>query len=109
MKKIVLSFLAIPLLLPMPAAGQNSRSDKPSTTKSITISGRISDDGKSLIAKNGESWSVTNPDLLSGHFSQQVKVKCQTTSDHHILVVSVKSVPTQATYRVNLSDAAFRR
>jgi len=109
MKKLVLSFLAIPLLLPMPAAGQNSRSDKPSTTKSITISGRISDDGKSLIAKNGESWSATNPDLLAGHFSQQVKVRCQTTSDHHIRVVSVKSVPTQATYRVNLSDAAFRR
>jgi hypothetical protein len=106
MKKIVLCLLTVPLFLPLSASGQ---AQVAKTSKPITISGRISDDGKSLIAKNGESWSVTNPDVLAGHFSQQVKIKCKTTSDHHISVVSVKSVPTQATYRVNLSDAAFRR
>lgn len=108
MKKLVLSFLAVPLLLPVSAFGQNHSAGKSSVAKSLTISGRVNDDGKSLIAKNGESWSVTNPDVLAGHLKQQVKIKCQTTSDHHIRVVSVKAV-TPETYRVNLSDAAFRR
>ena len=110
MKKLALSFLAIPLLLPMPAAGQNNRSEKDRTAKSITISARVSEDGKSLIAKNGESWSVTNPGTLAGHESQRVKVKCQKVSaDHLIQVISVKTMATQINYRANPSDSAFRR
>ncbi len=109
MKKLVLSLLAIPLLLPMPAVGQNSNSGKSSTAKSIKISGRVSEDGKILIAKNGESWSVSNPGALAGHQNQQVKVKCQKASaDHLIQVLSVKTLATQK-YAVNLGDAAFRR
>jgi hypothetical protein len=110
MKKIVLSFLAIPLLLPMPAAGQSSRGDKPSTAKSIIISGRVSEDGKQFIAKNGEPWSITNPGALAGHESQQVKIKCQELSaDHRIQVLSVKTVATPTTYHANPNDSAFRR
>ncbi len=110
MKKLVLSFLAIPLLLPMPAAGQSSRSDKSNTAKSITISARVSEDGKSLIAKNGESWSVANPGALTGHESQQVKIKCQKVSaDHLIQVLSIKTLATQIKYTANPSDSAFRR
>jgi hypothetical protein len=110
MKKFVLSFLAVPLLLPIPAAGQNNSSSKPSTAKSINMSGRVSEDGKSLIKKNSETWSVTNPGALAGHESQQVKVKCQKTSaDHHIQVLSVKTMPMPTTYHVNPSDSAFRR
>jgi hypothetical protein len=109
MKKLVLSLLAIPLLLPVPAAAQNNHSGKSSTAKSITISGRVSEDGKLLIGKNSELWLVTNPEALAGHQSQQVKVKCQKVSaDQHIQVLSVKTVATQR-YAVNLGDAAFRR
>lgn len=109
MKKLVLSLLVIPLFLPIPAVGQNNNSGESSTAKSIKISGRVSEDGKILIAKNGELWSVTNPGALAGHESQQVKVKCQKVSaDNHIQVVSVKAVATQK-YAVNLGDAAFRR
>ncbi len=46
MKKLVLSFLAIPLLLPIAAVGQNNNNGKPSTAKSIKISGRVSEDGQ---------------------------------------------------------------
>ena len=110
MKKLVLSFLAIPLLLPMPAAGQNTSSGKSSAAKSITISARVSEDGKTLIAKNGESWSITNPGALAGHESQLVKVKCQKVSaDHLIEVLSVKTVATQVKFAANPSDSAFRR
>jgi hypothetical protein len=109
MKKLVLGFLGIPLLLPIPAVGQNNNSGKSSTARSIKISGRVSEDGKILIAKNGELWLIANPEALAGHQSQQVKVKCQKVSaDHRIQVLSVKTVATQR-YAVNLGDAAFRR
>ena len=108
MKKLVLSFLAIPLLLPILAAGQNNNSGK-RAAKSVTISGRVSEDGKSLTAKNGESWSVTNPDALAGHAKQQVKAKCESSADHSIRVLSVKILATPATYHFNPNDSAFRR
>lgn len=108
MKKLVLSILAVPLLLPVPAAGQN-QGGKPNAAKSITISGRVSQDGKSLIATNSESWSVTNPGTLAGHENQQVKVKCETSTDHSIRVLSVKIVATPTTYHFNPNDSAFRR
>lgn len=109
MKKLVLSILAVPLLLPVPAAGQNTNSGK-RAEKSVTISGRVSEDGRSLIAKNGESWSVTNPGALAAHENQQVKAKCQISSaNHDIRVLSLKIMATPATYHVNPSDSAFRR
>lgn len=108
MKKLVLSILAVPLLLPVPAAGQNP-GDKSSAAKSITISARVSEDGKSLVAKNGESWAVTNPGTLAGHEKQLVKAKCETSADHSIRVLSVKIVAVPATYHFNPSDSAFRR
>ena len=110
MKKFVLSVLAIALLLPLPAVGQSNGSGKSSPAKSITISGRVSEDGKSVIANNGEPWSVTNPGALAGHESQQVRVKCQKTSaDHLIQVLSVKTVATQIKFAANPGDSAFRR
>ncbi|HET7208389.1 MAG TPA: hypothetical protein VFI95_17565 [Terriglobales bacterium] len=110
MRKLALSFLVAPLLLPIPAAGQTNNGTRSSAPKSITVSGRISEDGKSLAAKNGESWSATNPEMLAGRVGQQVKVKCQRTSaDHFIRVLSVKVVATPTTYHLNLGDSAFRR
>lgn len=110
MKKLVLFLLAAPFVLPVPAAGQDHNTSKPNTTKPITISGRVSQDGKSPVAKNGESWSITNPDALAEHLSQLVKVKCQISSaTHDIRVLSVRIVAKPTIYHVNPGDAAFRR
>lgn len=110
MKKLVLSFLLIPLLLPGTAVGQSKSRDKATPLKASTVSGKVSEDGKSLTGKNGEPWLVANPGALAGHKGQQVKVKCQISSgSHDIRVLSVKTVTAQTRYAVNLGDAAFRR
>ena len=110
MKKLVLSFLLVPLLVPGTAFGQSNGQGKSVARKPSTISGKVSQDGKSLIGKKGEPWLVENPGALAGHEGQQVKVKCQISSgSHDIRVVSVKKVATQTKYAVNLGDAAFRR
>jgi len=110
MKRSVLSLFVVALLLPGTAAGQSDSQSKSATPKASTISGKVSQDGKSLIGKNGEPWLVANPATLSGHEGQQVKVECQLSSaDHNIRVLSVETVATQTKYAVNLGDAAFRR
>jgi hypothetical protein len=110
MKRLVLSLLVVALLLPGTAAGQSNSQSKSATPKASTISGKVSQDGKSLIGKNGEPWLVENSGALAGHEGQQVKVKCQLSSGgHDIHVLSVKTVATQTKYAVNLGDAAFRR
>jgi hypothetical protein len=110
MKKLVLFFLLVPLLLPATAFGQNNGEGKSEKAKAATISGKVSEDGKGLIGKNGKPWLVVNPATLAGHEGQLVKVKCQLSSGgHDIHVLSVKTVATQTKYAVNLGDAAFRR
>jgi hypothetical protein len=110
MKNLVLSLLVVALLLPGAAAGQSNSQSKSATPKASTISGKVSQDGKSLIGKNDELWSVANPATLAGHEGQQVRVKCQISSGgHHIRVLSVKTEATQTKYAVNLGDSAFRR
>jgi hypothetical protein len=110
MKKLVLSFLVVPLLLAGTAVGQSNSEGKRRTPKASTIVGKVSQDGKILIGKNGESWFVANPGALASHEDQQVKVKCQiSSSSHDVRVLSVKMVTTQTKYAVNLGDAAFRR
>jgi hypothetical protein len=110
MKRLVLSFLVVPLLLAGTASGQNNGQGKTAKPKAATISGKVSEDGKGLTGKNGEPWLVVNPATLAGHEGQLVKVKCQLSSGgHDIHVLSVKTVATQTKYAVNLGDAAFRR
>lgn len=110
MKKLILSLLALPLLFPVSAFGQDQYAAKSNTSKAITISGRVSADGKNLIATNGESWSVANPDALAGHENQQVKVKCQISSaTRDIRVISLRTVATPVAYHANPGDSAFRR
>lgn len=108
MKKLALVLLALPLIVPTPAAGQNTNNANRGA-KSVTISGRVSEGGRSIIAKNGESWSVTNPDALTAHGNQQVKAKCETSADHSIRVLSVKIVATPPRHHFNPNDSAFRR
>jgi hypothetical protein len=110
MKRLFLSLLVVPFLLAAAAAGQNPGEGQTNTTKALTLSGRVSEDGRNVIAKNGQTWLVTNPGTLSGHEGQDVKVRCRVSSDrHNILVLSLKPVAVQTRYAVNLGDSAFRR
>ena len=110
MKRLVLSLLVVPLLLPGTANGQSNGQGKSAKLKASTISGKVSLDGKSLIGQSGEPWLVANPATLTGHEGQQVKVKCQLSSGgRNIHVLSVQTEATPAKYAVNLGDAAFRR
>lgn len=109
MKRPIFTFLLIPLALCCCASGQQNGTVK-SASKASSISGKVSGDGRNLIERNGQPWSVTNPEALVGNQDRQVKVKCRISpGSHDIFILSVKTATPQATYAVNLGDSAFRR
>lgn len=110
MRKFALSLLAVSFLLRGTAAGQNLPASKSHHEKAVSLAGRVSEDGKNLIAQSGEPWLVMNPGTLAGRDGQRVKVKCRISSGtREIHVLSVKTMPTPIKYAANPSDSAFRR
>jgi hypothetical protein len=73
-------------------AGQQTSTTEKASTKAVTLSGKVSDDGKSFVSdKDNKSWTVSNPEALKGHEGHEVKVKAhEDASKNEIHVVSVK-------------------
>ena len=61
------------------------------TAKAVTLSGKISDDGKTFVsAKDNKSWTISNPDAVKGHEGHEVKVKAhEDAAKNEIHVVSL--------------------
>ena len=56
MKKLIFLSLAAAMLFSAVAAAQNNTQALSTSTKSLTIFGKVSDDGKSLLAENSNTW-----------------------------------------------------
>ena len=101
MKKLALILLALVLLASLSAfaqdpgtqggMGQQASAEKAST-KAVTLSGKVSDDGKSFVSgKDNKSWTVSNPEALKGHEGHEVTIKAhEDAAKNEIHVVSVK-------------------
>jgi hypothetical protein len=115
MKKLIFVPIAVALLLCANAAAQqNSRSGeiRPQNTetattgkRAVTLSGRISNDGKTLVSEDQDQWVVSNPGALAAEKGHAVTVKCQLSPDQtsiHVLSVTLGEYMTR-------QDAAFRK
>jgi len=61
------------------------------STKVVNLSGKVGDDGKTLVDKDNKSWTVTNPEALKGHEGHEVTLKAhENAAKTEIQVVSVK-------------------
>jgi hypothetical protein len=117
MKTLHFTPVAVALLCVCGAAQQNSRSgavrlqNADTTTaskKAVTLSGRVTDEGKTLVSEDADRWTVSNPGALAGQSGHLVTVKCQLSPDQSsIHVLSVKAAETK--YLATHNDAAFRR
>jgi hypothetical protein len=80
------------------------------STKAVTLSGQVSDDGKALVSDKDDVWEVSNPNVLAGHEGRQVTVKCQVYPDkNEIRVLSLRVAQGEVKYAAKLGDSAFRR
>jgi len=78
--------------------------------KTLTVSGKVSKDGKTLLTDIDSEWVVTNAEALKGYEGRMVTVKCYVDSDNsRIQIVSVKRGNSSPAYAVKYGDSAFRR
>jgi hypothetical protein len=73
---------------------QDSMTTAPVSTNAMSISGKVSDDGKTFVSdKDSKSWTVSNPEALKGHEGHQVTVKANVNADKNEgEVLSVKMI-----------------
>jgi len=101
MKKLILISFSLALVMSLLAFAQENT--KPSemkqepmkaekaSTKAMSISGKVSDDGKTFVDKDNKSWTVSNPEALKGHEGHEVTLKAhEDAAKNEIHVVSVK-------------------
>ena len=100
MRKVMVLCFAFVLVLSMVAVAQDAaqptsaKQDSAQTgAKADTVSGKVSDDGKSITDKDGKSWTVSNPDALKGHEGHQVTLSANVNADkNEVQVLSVKMI-----------------
>ena len=107
MKKLI--FVGIALMMSLMAIAQettkqdtvkqDSMTSSPTSTSTLStnpmsISGKVSDDGKTFVRDNdSKSWTVSNPEALKGHEGHQVTVSANVNADkNEVQVLSVKMI-----------------
>jgi len=101
MKKLLVLAFACALITSLTALAQGtypSDQGKPDTmkgekasTKAVSLTGKISDDGKTFVDKDGKSWTVSNPEAVKGHEGHEVTLKAHPDPiKNEVHVVSAK-------------------
>ena len=88
----------------------STKQDHPQTwtasTKALTVSGKVSEDGKLFATDIDSEWAINNPDAVKGHEGRLVTIKCYVDPEKSkIHVLSVRTPQYAAMH----SDSAFRR
>ena len=109
MKKLIFVTFGIALMMSLMAIAQettkqdtvkqDSMTSSPTSTSTLStnpmsISGKVSDDGKTFVSDNdSKSWTVSNPEALKGHEGHQVTVSANVNADkNEVQVLSVKMI-----------------
>ncbi len=86
---------------------QDHRQTWAASTKALTVSGKVSEDGRRFISDIDTEWTINNPDVLKGREGRLVTIKCYVDPDKNR--IHVLSVKTDAQYTALHSDSAFHR
>jgi hypothetical protein len=91
------------------SVAQTAPSKSSAPTKKVTISGRIDQDGKAIIA-DGKAWIVSNVERLQNHLGEHVAVKgfLDPLTDR-LEVLSMRVLRNEVSASARLGDSAFRR
>lgn len=105
MKNFVLISFALVIVLCLTAVAQYSGNQggtsqqtpatEKASAKAVTLSGKISDDGKSFTSdKDSKNLMISNPEAVKGHEGHEVKIKGHentATNELHVTSVKMKS------------------
>ena len=109
MKRIAPLAALLVFALSISAAAQTTQSSGSARSKKVTISGKISDDGKAIVA-GGRAWVVSNVEKLREHVGENVTVKgLLDPITSRIEVLSMKLSRNEVSASARAGDSAFRR
>jgi hypothetical protein len=103
-KKLMLVTFGVALMMSLMAIAQettkqdtvkqDSMTTAPVSTNAMSISGKVSDDGKTFVSdKDSKSWTVSNPDALKSHEGHHVSLSANVNADkNEVQVLSVKMI-----------------
>jgi hypothetical protein len=76
------------------SAKQDSVASAKMSSSALTISGKVSDDCKTLVNdQDSKSWTVSNPDALKGHEGHKVTVTANVDADkNEVTILTVKMI-----------------
>ena len=78
MKKLMAICFAFVLVISVVAVAQDAaqqtagKQDYSQSSKDKSVSGKVSNDGKSIVDDHGKTWTVSNPDAVKGHEGHEV-------------------------------------
>jgi hypothetical protein len=92
MRKLLNIFFAVSLLMSVVAVAQDTMKQDTMSTKVVSVTGKISDDGKTFVSdKDSKSLTIVNPDAVKGHEGHHVTLKAHVNADkNEVHVVSLK-------------------
>ena len=91
------------------SVAQTAPSNSSTRTKKVTISGKIDQDGKAIVA-DGKAWIVSNVERLQNHLGEHVTVKgFLDPVTNRLEVLSMKILRNEVSASARLGDSAFRR
>jgi hypothetical protein len=97
MKKLTIITFALALVMSAVAVAQYSaqqpdNSKSGTSMKAVSVTGKISDDGKTFVSdKDSKNWTISNPDAVKGHEGHHVTLQAHVDVDkNEVNVVSLK-------------------
>lgn len=77
--------------------------------KPLTVFGKLSADGRTLLTDIDTEWSIVNAEVLKGREGSVISIKCYVDPDRNQLrVLSVRNT-SEVKYASRSGDSAFRR
>jgi len=107
-KRISLLISLMVFVVSLSLAAQTASSNN-TRTKKVTFSGKISADGRAVVA-DGKAWIVSNVERLQNHLGEHVTVRgFLDPVTNRLEVLSMKIVRNEVSASARLGDSAFRR
>jgi hypothetical protein len=104
---LLMSIFALAQEQPKPGSADQGRQTWAASGKALTVSGKVSNDGKRFLTDIDTEWAINNTEAVKGREGRLITIKCYVDPDKgRIQVLSVK---TDAQYTAMYGDSAFRR
>ena len=105
---LLLGLIAAPLMQAQTAGKDRYRQQATSNT-GVNLAGKVSNDGKTLIAEDDNVWNVSNAGKLQGLEGRNVTVKCRMELENRAIHVLTVVEPGNDHFPANSKDSAFRK